>query len=275
MDICMPALLGIGNTQTDFRKRVNNYWDSLAVNIPENGKIMEIGFDYNITRSSTIKAISELKDDKGESIKFKDNKHLANYIDAHIDEEFKHLYGVPINHADYLLWVYCLEYGDVANNITLRNKSDNIRFYIHNETEVKKIETAKFMLKKKAIKIYSEIIEDIEKVDKYLYALGYGSTIAITDDLDKFKLLEKEFNDHPEKIIEVSKDKQLDSRVFVEACIANGILRKLENSSVIVNSSDNKPIGGNMQDAMAFLALTDNVKIKNELEGRLNALPKA
>jgi hypothetical protein len=270
-----PALLGISSKQQDFVKLVTNYWNSLSVNVPEGGKQLEIGFRYNLSDESKREAIKSFKKnpDSDKLYEFSSNKDLCDVVEKYVREEDRWLYGTPIEPADYLLWRYCLNYRDVANTYADVKMSKKIRFYMHNEAEIKKIEKDLMQLKSKAGKLFYEIMDKPEVVEDYLYVLGKGGSLSIMDDLDKTKLLEQIFNNDPASLINASKDKLMDKKAFVEKCVAKGLLRRLPNSNIIVNASDNKPIGNNMQDAIAFLDAEANVMVRNELEGRLTALP--
>ncbi|KKN07947.1 hypothetical protein LCGC14_1061660 [marine sediment metagenome] len=270
----MPKILGSSKSETEFTKKVSHYWNSISVNISPTGKELEIGFVYDREESSRTKAIGDIKGADGKKKEFNNNKQLAEYVESYIDEGDKWKYGIPINNADYLLWRYCLNYKAVANTPDTAGKSNNIRFYIHNEVEVKKIEKEKFDIRTKAGKVYFDVIADISETKKYLYALGKGASLITMDDLERSKLLEKIYLNDPQLLIDAKTDKQLDKKSYIEECIIAGILRRLENSTVIVNASDNKPIGNTMKDAIVFLELDSNAKIANEIEGRLRALPE-
>jgi len=272
----MPKLLGISKDDRDFTKALSSYWNSISVNIPDTGKQLEVGFVYIVEDSSKSKRIKAIKGADDKLKEFVNDQQLSNYIESNIDAGEVWKYATPINVADYLLWRYSLNYRAVANNPdeNVLGKSSDIRFYIHNEVDIKKIEKKNFDIRAKAGKVYFEIITDKSVVKQYLYAMGKGSSISTMDDLDQAKLLESIYMKSPHELVEASKDKQLKVKAYIEECISAGILRRLSNSSVIVNAADNTPIGNNIEDAIVFLKAEVNVKIANEIEGRLRALPK-
>lgn len=270
----MPSILGISKDQREFTKAVNMYWNSISVNIPDTGKQFEIGFIYDLKDTGKFANIKQLKGADGKPKEFITDQQLADYVENYVPEDDKWMYGKPINTSDYLLWRYCLNYKAVANSPDTSHKSGDIRFYIHNENEIKKMEKDKFDIRKKAGQIYFDVIADPANVKLYLYALGKGSIIGTMDELDQAKLLESVYTNTPNDLIEASKDKQLKQKAYIEECITVGVLRRLTNSTVIVNASDNTPIGNNIDEAIAFLKVDTNAKLANEIEGRLRALPK-
>jgi len=267
----MPDLLGVSKNAQTFEERVAAYWDSLAVNIPETGKDLEIGFIYDLRASSKIAAIGELKGADDKVKKFPTEKQLADYVEDHVVEEDKWRYGKPIHAADYLLWRYCLGYKAVANDPSdyTINKSPDIRFYIHNEVDIKKAEKKGFETRTKAGAIYFDVISEPDKVKSYLFALGHGTGAIMTDELGRAKLLETIYLEKPQRLIDAKTDKQLEKKAYIEECIVHGILRRLPNSTVVVNASDNSAIGNNMEDAIVFLDQSENTKVANEIEGKL------
>ena len=272
----MPLIIGMSSDEREFTKKVNSYWNSIAVNIPDTGKELEIGFIYNLVDSKKLSNIKKIIGADGKVREFSTEQQLADYVENYIEEEDKWRYGTPIVPADYLLWRYCLNYKAVANSPDeqILGKSSDIRFYIHNEALIKKLEKDKFDIRSKAGKIYFDIISDSVKIKKYLYAMGKGAGVEAMDDIDRAKLLETIYLNTPIDLITIHKDKEIDMKAFIEECITAGVLRRLPNTDLIVNSTDNLTIGNNMMDAIAFLKSEVNAKLVNEITGRLKALPK-
>lgn len=269
----MPDILGVSSNAPEFTRAVANWWDSLAVNVADTGKPLEIGFIYDLRDSERVKAINELKGADDKPKKFVTEQQLADYVESYIKEEDKWLYGKPINSADYLLWRYCLVYKAVANDPSNETiiKSNDIRFYIHNESDIKTAEKKQFEVRTKAGAIYFDVISDPAKVKEYLFALNHGATAIMTDELGRAKILEEIYLKQPQLLVDAKTDKQLSRKAYIEECIIHGILRRLPNSTVIVNASDNISIGNDMKDAIAFISAESNAKIANEIEGRLRA----
>jgi len=273
----MPKLIGMSKDDREFTKKTMMYWNSIAVNIPDTGKELEIGFVYDLRDSKKITEIEKIKGADKKAKTFAGDKQLAEYVEEFIKEEDRWRYGVPINASDYLLWRYCLNYKAVANSPDekILGKSSDIRFYIHNEDLIKKMEKQKFNLRAKAGKIFFDVIADAELIKKYLYAMGKGAGIETMDDIDKGKLLESVYLNTPAELVDIHKDKQIDMKAYIEECINANVLRRLPNTDIIVNSTDNNPIGNTMMDAIAYLNSDVNVKLANEIKGRLRAMPKA
>lgn len=272
----MPSILGTDAKDVKFATESARYWDSLSVNVPDAGKELEIGFRYDLGDSTKEKAISEMKGADKKLKSFSSDSALAEYVEEYVKEEDRWKYGTPINNSDYLLWRYCLNYRDVANSPDEETitRSKNIRFYIHNQALIRKIEKTRLDNRNKAAEVYLKIISEPESIDAYLFALEQGVVMIGMDSFQKAKLLEDIYLNNPLRLIAISKDKLLKDKAYIEQCISNGILRRLPNTSVIVDASDSRAIGDNIEDAITFLKLEANIKMANDIEGRLRASKK-
>jgi hypothetical protein len=82
------------------------------------------------------------------------------------------------------------------------------------------------------------------------------------DKIDKQRLLMNRINSNPGEFLEVLKDKDLNTKALIEDYIQAGILRRLQNSSVIVENGTNDIIGNTLNDAIAFFKNAEQNKLK-------------
>lgn len=123
-----PSILGIAPNHVEWDKQLNNYWNSLYVNVPYAG----------LTLNTTITYRS--KDDV----------------------------GIPDNVANYILWRYCLKYKRVANSIADVNKTDNIWFYMWSKEEETKARLTDQQIKDRAFILRMEVAKTLDKATAVL-----------------------------------------------------------------------------------------------------------
>lgn len=282
MNYYMPTLVGASVMATDFSTKVTNYFNNISVNVPETGLPLEIGFvynsrlDYDTIKSSYDKILENFeKADKNTP----DSRNKAYEIrtKAIIDlEKQKHKYGKPIKLADYILYRYALVYRDVAVDMSLINNTGHIRFYIYDaEAEEYKSKLA-LNVEKQALKVYMDLLEDNEKLDTFLWAKVSDGTININNMSPeaKAKLAKSVLDTNPYDLISLNKDKNLQNRSFIEQLIQASILRRLPNSSIIVDA-EGDIIGNSMDEAIMFLNNFEFNKAKiSKFTNQLKSLKK-
>lgn len=269
----MPIIIGVSSTSSEWNRVLFNYWNSLSIFIPENGKQLEIGFNYSLTHPDCVKFIKDLKGADGKPKTFSNDDDLADYVEKFIAEHEKWKYGRPINPADYMLWRYTLNYRKVANSLKEAENSTKIEFYIFDESEAKKIDDQNFEKRTKAGAIYYDLVRSADKVNDVLYYLQRGIELSGKTSIERAKILERVWQENPDLLLEAKNDPKLKEKAFIEECIAKGVLRRLPNSSMIVETDENTEVGTNLDDAIAFLNSEKNRAIKNSIEGRLRSLP--
>ena len=275
LQLTMPILIGKNPTDDDWQKSISNYWNSLAVDIPENGKDLEIGFIFDLNDGNKIRK-DYIKDLKLKS-KITDSETLGNIVMSQIPEEEKYRYGIPISPADYLLWTYCQKYRDVANTVNDIDKSSYIRFYIHDNEIVQKEKEALVDLSIKAHERLIDIIKSNE-ADQKIYNIL--CVLEPTDILDIDKLDSKGrqvrlwdiFSKNVTQFINTADDKNLDTKALIERLLNKHILRKMPNTDVVVDVEDASIVLGNtVSEAVSWFALETNVAKISEYKIRLKA----
>lgn len=264
----MPKLIGVSPASPQWQDRLDAYFESLTVMIPDSGFPLEVGFVYNYQSENSKKLVAANRD------VIKSEGEFSIFVDENISDEERYLYGTPINIANYVLYRYCKNYKPVANTIDDVEKSKDIRFYLVDETYMKKRAKALLDLKNSAKKIYLEVSTSPEKVKNLIFAMGRSYEIVDKDDFDTLMVLERISNDEPQLLIDAAKDKMLDSKAFIERCIDINLLTRQDNTSIIMVTADNAILGNTIEEAVVALNSKDNLKLKNELEMAIKGLPK-
>lgn len=251
----MPSILNLSpNTvTTDWEKAVSNYWNSLSIPVPEIGLKLETGWSVDIDDPAKEVAIAKLMKEKS----IKDEKELASYLldkkedgKTGVREEELYRYATPIDITKYLWWRYCLNYGRVANDITLVNKSPNIKFYMMSETEIKEEKNKTFALNKKTMEAFIKIIGNKEDVDNMLYVLRteiVGDVFKL-EDSDKHMALENIRTTKPNLFLSVYNDKNLKDKAKLERLIYFNVLKRLDGTDIVVDANDPSVVIGNKLD---------------------------
>lgn len=190
--------------------------------------------------------------------------------------------GTPINTFEYLIWKYCLVYGDVANELTFANKSTKIRFYLSSEDARKEFESRKLNVKKQAMEAYLKLISERTNVINILFAMGLGQTIFDISknaksredlDLQLHILLQSTMDKDPVVFISAYSDKTVAVKGMIEKYISYNILKRLQGSNIIVDYNDgSKIIGNDINAAVTFFSNQENKAVLSEYETRFKDL---
>ena len=256
--VYMPILLGVNNNDPKYSEQVDLWFNNISKPVPEGGLTLDISFTYdNENAKKAVESIEETIYEKFNKAPKSNPKERDTAIDIRDGEVInlestKYKYGRPVNIGDYLLWRYCLVYSDVANDIALVNKSGGIRFYIYDSIREKYKEKVQFETRNKATTLYVKLLEMPDKVENMLWVeKGVTTDVGRLDDMDKFRMLENMSKANPASFINLYSDKNLDIKATIERMIHFNILKRLQNSSVIVDEN-NDVIGNTMDEAIAF-----------------------
>jgi len=170
----------------------------------------------------------------------------------------------PIKPADYVLHKYCLAYPQVANDISLINNSNKIRFYLMKESFIQDEKLKIKRVKDLATKARFELENDVEKM-KSLIILSNNQLPKLLEDQQLLvaTLAEQE----PEKFLKLFRDKQLMEKSLVERFIRNGLMSRPMNSTLVMY--DGAVIGNNLEEAVAWLNMPANSEALLSLRQRL------
>ena len=266
LNVYMPSMLAMNPNDPKYSEQVDLWFNNISKLVPEGGLPLNISFTYK--DSASKKSVESIEEDI--YMKFnRAKKNTAKELDTAIDirersiielESTKYKYGSPVNVADYLLWRYCLVYSDVANDVAWVNKAGGIRFYIYDSVREKYKETLQFEVRNKATALYIKLLDTPDKATNILWAdRGFDVDITALDKMDKYRMIENMSKADPANFISIYEDVNLETKAIVERMIHHGILRRLENTSVIVDEN-NDTIGNTMDEAIAFFKNTDRNK---------------
>ena len=189
-------------------------------------------------------------------------------------EQEKYKYGTPLNVKDYMLYRYCLVYSAVANEFDLVGKSNNIRFYLHSDEDKERIKQLEFSKEQDRMEVYLNVIKNIDTVDDVLFAADKGSETLGKNVIDRNIMLDKYSKENVEKFVTIATNKNLKTIALIERYITYGILRRLEGSTVIVDSENPADIlGSNIDEAVSYFNSKDNKEKILEYKARYTSLP--
>lgn len=261
LKMLMPSMLGLSANSPTWDDKVNLYWNSLAKQVPETtGLELEVGFRYTLddnSREVYLKKLTSCKDDSA----------LAEYGEKQKEED-KWKFGTPINVEQYLLWRYCLVYGDVANDVADIDKSPKIRFYIFDDTLRKKAEEERFKLETQANMKFYEILVDKDKINNILSVFGHN-VLGFKNEVHKQSTLKKIVEAQPLKFLAVESDKQLQMKSFIERCIINNLLKRYANTTAVVDVDSLDTIGTTLDAAIVYLNDAKHKDVLSRLQTQL------
>jgi hypothetical protein len=199
--------------------------------------------------------------------------YKAKWDSISMIEGERHKVGRPIEAFDFILYRYCLNYKDVANEFALINKSANIRLYLYSEVEGNKEKERIQKANTNRYEKYLELVKDIEKAENVLYALGKGSTIP-KNDVDKLLMLDEESKLQTELFMTIANDPQVKLKGEIEKLIVFNILNRFPGSQIIVDGTDpSKTIGNTMEEAISYFSNVSNKALVSEYRQRYKAIP--
>jgi hypothetical protein len=250
----MPNVISINPNDPSWYKKIKYYWDSFGIKVPIGGTTLEIGFNFDINSTTRKVAIKELiANAKDKKVDISTEEELANYVLKNINEFDKHKYATPINPTHYLTWLFCLGHRKVAKQTDSVNKSTNIEFVLIDPKEIESTKKLQHTLSVEATKKYLEIIADRAKVKDILYIKQIN--VSSLDDFDMDIRLKHIADSEPKEFLAIANDPAMTTKARIERYCISGILRKLPNSSIIVDANDNSVIVGNSVDeAVVYFA---------------------
>lgn len=239
----LPELIKVSPTSPTWEKSVSDYFNDISVQVPEDGKKLEIGFKYLTDEDRAA----------GEAAPITDRTQ----------------YGYPINVADYVLYRYCLVYGRVANDYNDIHKSPKIRFYIYDpQLEVKTLRQ-RTQVRQTAYAHYLNISNDLTTMKNILEVQG---NVNVANDLVATTVEEFAVND-PESYLRIVNDKRLSMKAFIQRALYAGVLSRMDNTEVIY--FDEERLGSNYNEVSDKISSQEMLldKIKAKLDNAV--LPKS
>lgn len=257
----MPIVLGISQSDPDFYNRVEGYWESIYIPVPITGLNLDIGFELN-------EGITKEEFDK-------------------TPEDQKYKIGVPINITHYTKYRFSLNTSQVANSyqIYLDNKNaKNIRAWLENEDELKKVKRARVELEILASQAFLTVMKNSTLRDGILRYFEQGRSKVYNiynetyepffrvDDLDvvddELVLLKDICNKCPNTFLSLVKDETLEVRSIIYKALDRELLKQPEGSVMILYGSDS--LGNTTEEVIAYLR--KNKGLREEIDGKLKKI---
>jgi hypothetical protein len=236
---------------------IRTYLDSISINVPMSGKDFNIGLLFDINSIERKEFIADLIKTTAhvDQPTITNSEELAKLVMATKKEEEYFKYASPINPVDYVSWRYCLVHGEVANNINDVNRSSRIRFYLYTDAEDKQRKAEQFKLTTKVMNKELEVLQNVELTKNILFALNSTNEVIVnvTPDIlsDEILLgseLRRVANAHPAEFLRIANDTKLKTKANIEKLIKGGLLRRLPDTSIIVDATDSSLIIGRTLD---------------------------
>lgn len=258
-------ILGINpdSIGTNWDGAVKTYLDSISISIPLEGKPFNIGLRFDINDVERKDFISKLIKDTSLDGKptLKTDEDIANYVVKNLKEEEYYKYSTPVDPTAYISWRYSLVHSEVSNSIDTVEKSTKIRFYLYTDAEDKRRKQLSYDLNLKVMNKILEVLKDPQYVVNILYALNANHEIivdttneTINDAMLAGAELQRIANKHSEQFLKIVDDSKLKLRATIERLIKAGILRRLIDTTIIVDGSDNSiVIGRTIDEAIIYM----------------------
>lgn len=274
-----PSVLGLSANNDNFITRVKQYLNNIQVIVDETDKQFDISFIYN-TKKDYIRFAKKEEAieaayaavDRNNFKKLKDA--LNQKIDNLVNLEFeKAKYGRPKKFEDYLLYIHCLLYKDVAKDLAMINTDNNIRFYFKDDRkEADKAKKYRIEINKAKVNFVNCCGND--KLFEAVY-IQYCTlnNIPISSGLAKDRLtqeieLDRFSNDDPIKFNKICNNKDVELIGKIELLIARNELTRMEHNQNIY-SIDGEFIGANISEAVMWFKNPDNASAVNAYMNKL------
>jgi hypothetical protein len=256
--VIMPTILGVDakSITANWDNHVSNYFYNLTVFVPSEGKNLNIGWNYSYNDNSRKESIAKFASIHKE---VRDDKTLATCVEKNVKEEEKYLYGIPQNVEEYIIYRYCLLYGDVHDTVNPTtqdlNKSSKIRFYLFDESQLDKSKRDRLDVINKATKLYNKFLSSKDDIENVLAIMTPAVDYSNKDEKDKGLAFYDIFQKNPDEFIAVCEDDNMQLKAMIEKYIKNGILRRLPNNTVITDGdSPEKIIGNNIDEVITWFS---------------------
>lgn len=262
----LPSIIGVSVNDPGWDAAVKAYYQNLSVPVPLiTGLVLEAGYIYPDEKSAEA-------GQKEQESEWQKHVRIRETEARHYNMSFstRNAKGNPISLSDYILYRYCLEYGDVANRPEDAYNTNKIRFVMSSEEAERKTREIALSSKKKATSHFLSLVA--EKPQDLLDIVAVLELPEVRHEKDALALEDFMYNwvqNNPEAYLNVALDAKLKSKATISRAIDHGVLRRIPNTSVIMY--DDIELGKNMNEAISFLNADLNKELKATILGQLNA----
>lgn len=270
----LPGVIGLSPNSPDWDKRVKDYWASTMIPIPSSGKDFNLTHTFSLTDENCVNNIKELE--KLRDAPFKTSSELEAFVtnqsgkkpNVPIDKWWK--YGRPVNSYEYLVYVYTQKLVTVANHYNDVDKSDKIKFYWTTDVDLQKsqVEFSKHI--SLSIQNLSKIIDNDDIITSILYVSVPNEIRSLTSPHARIQRIKQLSDADPVGFNKIVSDRSLDIKATIEKMVVKGILKRLEGSTIIIDSTDaTKVLGNTLEEVIVFFNNPNNTNQINEYKLKL------
>lgn len=229
-DILMPIVLGMDVTDRDYHKNVDAYFHEITTKVGTTGITLNVGMTYD--NDMGLQVLNPSYDPKKHSV---DKKFTLN---------------LPLHIEQYIAYRHALKHPWVAHSSEEALSSPIAKFYIEDsEVEIKKKVESTAIKRKANTILYTEVAEDVEKVDMYLTLMGVDTRYKTNE--EKNTMIDIEVGNNPEKFLEVHADENAKDKYTIMTYIRSGVLN--QEGMAIVDAQTNMEIGHDLMEAVRYL----------------------
>lgn len=262
--IIMPSIIGIGATENNFQREVDEYWNNIGVIIPpdeeagkeeDKGKVLNLLF---IVNGTALKETIE----KAIDIESKFYTIANGIVEGTIEIENTDMY------FDFIFLGFCLKNKEVANDVDMMWYSPKIKYYIFNKSITTNKKYNMIELKDKARPLFSELKNDDMKLNAMLMMFNLLPS-AYTTAMDKVVALDEVYDKSAESLhafITFAKDADLDLKYLIKLAVKkNKITNHTGTEAYYYNQI---LLGRTLDDTVLFLKelQPENQNIRKALE---------
>lgn len=279
--VLLPSVIGVSPIDPSWQEQVTTYLHDFLLEIPRYGLVFDISYTFDMGDPAYRDNIERLKKTLKDAPK--DTKELEQALLAEVkklSEEELYQYVRFYNVEDYIKWRYCRLSSKVANSVEDINKSVNIQFYLTSDTERKAVKAKQVKTRTLAMTAYTKLInsEDKSKIDHLIIAAnkvsGYAEFKELTTE-DKQTILLDICDETPVEFIALCEDKNLAVKAKITLYIWMNLLKKLPNTSIIVDSANPDIVLGNTTDEVISYLSNELHKVHvSELEAKYRSLKR-
>jgi hypothetical protein len=277
-----PALVGESGTSPNFTKKVLSWLENISVPITDNvyGRTFDISFRYDsIEAKNTFTAkrvrLEKAYDGSAKGDASKRKIALNAYISElmTLERERAH-YGMPVKLEDFVIYLHCLYYPDVAKDPTFLSIYSNVRMYIKDVEKEKKQKDALQANKRKAMQNYLNAFNNKELWKEIIVLCCAAKDInyrklEAKGETEVESYISKFMQDEPEQFNKFFNDPYRELKTLIERGIAGGHLKRGDINQRITTAAGDD-VGSNMTEAIAYFRDPLNIAKKKALETQLS-----
>lgn len=239
--LLLPYMHGTEPDEREFRKKTEEFYDSLLTKVPPQGLKLEIG----------------LEDDG---------------LPVSAD-------NMPLNIQDYIIYRHALGHPHLATTRQEADRSPIKHFYIHDPAVVSSTGIEINKLEDDALACYFKYKDDEVKVDQILTLSGVNiKKMTLADKIIKFKSLaireagknEIETQHTLKRFVDLCEDPDLMVKYLIQEMVGAQVLER--QGTTIFMKESGEAIGANIKEATAFLKNPKNSRIYNMLRAQYENL---